>query len=236
MGQYAENAFARLSFGRSVTQRRPQPSFVARDRTFDLPPLTEPAAVLDRFHLTSIGRLWPAAAGAASIQSNHGRANAQLFPTQRMIMLGIVTGVSQQSMNPHMLARLDHGRTKFGRILAGTLGHDGGREQVSPRVADERQLGPMHPQKPAITAAQDIMSRGVARFQPSGVDGRFGPPVHQAQLRGALPDALQKFGKRPFFWSRCSAYQSVEWSGTSSSSPKTSRNSLKSVTNVTIPR
>src|SRR3984957_16264664 len=109
-----------LGFAGTSTQGGAQPSLETRDGTLDLRPLTvldlgEPAV-----HLPAILGLGPATT-APFVQRDDRATDAELFPREGVVVLGVVTGIGQQSVDGKLPRNFFQQRCPEGRIRARTI-------------------------------------------------------------------------------------------------------------------
>jgi hypothetical protein len=90
-------------------------------------------------------------------------------------------------------------------VVAGSSHHQSSGDQVSRRVADDRQLGPTMTAERLVSAALDEVGADVTGLQAGGIDGPLGLGADQAALTRTLEDRGQEAVKSPFFIRRCSA-------------------------------
>ena len=205
MGQNSQQALALLGGVVSSPQRRVQPSLVPRDHALDLPAIPIDTLVESPFHLATISCLGPAASGVAWIERNDRAADAQFPSAEPMIALTVVARIAQQAGQAYIPSRLAHRRSELAMVVAGAPNHVGGRDQVTLRVTDQRQLGPAATAKTPVSPAFHKVGADVVGLQPGRVDGPLGLGSDQAALGCPPEEDAQQPLKSPFFTSRCSA-------------------------------
>ena len=183
---------------------------MAGEGTLNLPALAVLAAMKAAFHLPPIGRLRPAVARIAGIESDHRRADAQPAASEAMIMFAVIAGIPQQAINGQVPDRLLQSGRKLGRVLTGARRDKRRGQQRGGGVTDHRQFGPAPPPKAAVALARDIVGRDMPALQPCGVNCSFGAGLNQASSLRSAKDGGQQVLKRPFFKSRRAAYARVE--------------------------
>lgn len=211
MGDHSKHDFGLAGVRRSASQGRPELPFILRDRALHVPAVSVLSLGESASHLSPVSRLRPAASGVASIQRDHGPANAQHLPGQPMVMFTVKSGIGQQPRDGQVTARLSNAWRELGRISAGAVAERRTRPQVRRRVTDDGQLRPATPdERLVLFAADDEVRRDVVIVQPGRVDAGFGLRVDQAARVGNAENASKEGIESPFFSSRSWAYLSVE--------------------------
>ena len=205
MCENSEQALALLGGVAAGSQGGVQQTLVPRDHALDLPAIAVDSLGEPAFHQAAVLGLGPTTPRVPAVQGNCGAANAQLFSAQDMVALAVVAGVGQQAGQTNMPVCLAHGRGELGMIVAGAADHQGGGDQVSRCMTDDRQLRPAAATKPLISTAFHEVGADVVGLQAGGVYGPFGLGRDQATLGGSLEDDAQESVKSPFFISRRSA-------------------------------
>ena len=205
MSQNFHQALLLLSGIGAGSQGRIEQTFMPRDRAFDLPAMSIDTFGEPAFHQTTIPALRPVTTVFARVQPDRRGANAQLLAAQDMIGFAIVPAVCQQPGQMQMPDRLTQDRSELGVVPAGTPDHRGPRDQVSLRVADDRQLGPAMTTPMAVPAAVPEVHADMVRLQTGGVDGPLWLVFDQAALSRPLEDDALEAVESPFFRRRFSA-------------------------------
>ncbi len=180
MGQNAEEAFTYLSRVLASPQDRSQSAFVTRDDTLGMRAVRIYKPMKVSFHLATVFAFGPSSTAAALVERNDGRADAEFFAAETMIVLGIVTGIGEQAIPVEVLGGLPHGGRKLRRILAGSRRNQCGGDQVCAGVTDEGEFGPSAPPKTPIAHTRYVVGAGVGRSHPGGIDSTFWTCVDQA--------------------------------------------------------
>lgn len=209
MGQNSHQAF---HLSRSITcraQRRPQTALGLRNGAFHVPAMSVQASLKPALHLPAIAALGPFAA-SPHVEGNDRGTDVQFLASEAVVVLGVIRGVGQQSVDGQSTARLPQGLGKVHRVLSGTLSDYGRGEQVRCGMTDDGELGPALLPKAMIPHAVQIVPRNVAVLQTGRVDDRFGPFVDQATRSRSVENGGEEGIESPFFRSRSWAYLSVE--------------------------
>jgi len=204
VGQDADQTFVRLSLVVARPQGGAEEAFVAADGALDLPPLPVEPPRETAGHLRPISRLGRPMAPSL-IQRDHREPDTQFFAAEPVVVLGIVGGVSQKAVKPHMSGCLPERFRKLGGVIAGASGHHDAGQQVCGGVADHSQLGPLPAPKRPVAVAINVIGAGMAGLQTRRVDGSFGAFIDQSELSGSLETSSDKRLESPFFSSRCCA-------------------------------
>lgn len=209
MRQYPQQTFGFLRQPAARPQRRAEASFVARDRALDLPALTIDSSEEAPFHLPPVFGCGPRS-GPSFARGDNGLTNAKAFPTQHVVVFGIVAGIGQEPIETDVPGGLRHGRRKLRRVLRGTEANEGAGQKMALPMADQRQLRPMKTGMAFVPAAPDVVATHVAGFEPGRIDDALGMLPDQRALVGAPEDDSLEKNEGVFFRSLCSAYERVE--------------------------
>jgi len=203
VGQHAQQTLTGLRFVAGGPHGRSQDALILADGALDLPPLAVDAPVKLTLHLRPVmaqGRR----VGPALVDRNHRRADAQLPAAQGVVMLGVVGGIGQHTVQPQVPCGLTHRRAELGRVVAGPTADHRPRKKVRGAVADHSQLRPILAAF-ELSAPGQVVEAGLAGLQPSGVDGGFGPLLDQAAASGSGESSRKERLESPPFSRRASA-------------------------------
>lgn len=212
MGQYTEVTLALTRCLGPAPQRRAQEPLVPREGALRLPALpVDPAitalpwpAAETLFHLPAVARLGPLPPLVAAVERDYGRADAQLFAAEAVVLLAVEGGVAQYPVPGHPQGRLLQGGAELRRVITGTEADGGRGEEVTLGVADGGEFGP---DGGALLAAGTLeeVTRGVVALQAGGIDGGLRLVADQAALPCARGGLEEEQDELPFFNSRPAA-------------------------------
>ena len=196
------------------SQRGAKPAFESRENALGLPAVSVLAAVEPTHHLSSVKLLGPFPR-AASIQSDHGRADAQPLAGHLMIGLGVIPAVSQHPVDIQVPTGLKHRRPEQGRVVRRPDSRDGGGNQMSGGMTDDRELGMLAVSiaSVSVTEPSGVVCRTDRGREAGGIDRRFGLLLDQARFVSILEDRSEQEFKTPFFASLRRAWKRVVWCG-----------------------
>lgn len=205
MGENAEHDFALLRGRSTGTNGGTEHPFGLGEGAFDVPALSVGSFGKVGFHLPAVGRRGRSVRMGARIERNHRGAYAECFAAQTMIVLAVVSGVSEDPSEGDVLGGLRDGGRELRRIVTRTPGDPGAREQVGRRMAHRGEFGPSTPSKGPVALAVHIVGAGMAGLQARGVHGALRPLVDEIQRVSACEHGAKQRVQSPFFRSRCSA-------------------------------
>lgn len=122
-----------------------------------------------------------------------------------MVVFGVVARIRQKDVGVKVRCRLSQGRSELGGVVARASGDDGGRYEVAPDMAYDRDLGPEVVSRSPRARTARVVRTDVVRFKPRGVDRSLGPLLDQAESSSACEDGGEKAIERPPFRIRRSA-------------------------------
>jgi hypothetical protein len=204
MSQHPQMNFDSLGSSRSASEARGESSFESRDRALGLCSLTVLELGKTAVHLASIFGLGPATS-ATLVQVDDGAADAQRLPGIRMIVLGIVTGVGQHTVEVHPLAGAAQHRGQQRRVLRRPVVHQRVNQQMRRVVTRQRQLRPASNSIAFLPGSMGVMRRAVPCFHAGGVDTGLLFRADQLLLDGVDKDRIEQLMEQTFLRRRCCA-------------------------------
>jgi hypothetical protein len=130
--------------------------------------------------------------------------------TEAGIGFTIVTAISQNLVKHDPAVGLAHDPGPIPKAKAGPRADQTPGNQMGPRIADDRQLGPETPMIGVSLGVADGVRTGMPRLQARGVHGPLGYFAQQTQDAGTPKDGIEQAVRSPFSPSRFSACQRVE--------------------------
>lgn len=205
MSNDSQHAFVLAGLRSARAKSRAQAAFVLRDGTLNVPAAAIQASGKPIEHATPIRTVRTQGARTSWVNRDDGRGHAEVFATDAVVRLRVISPVAEQAVNRHVSNRLGHRGEEIGPIIAGTIAHPQGGHQVAGVVRDDRQLGEaaelLHPARAGQKVAADVMT-----LQAGRVDRRLGPFLDQAALLGNAENGGQEPVKSPFLRSRSCAF------------------------------
>jgi len=188
----------------SIPKGTAQQALVSGDGALDLPALPVDPLVKAFLHLAPVLRLGPLSSVSFSSR-NDGRTNAEPFPAEHVVVLGVISRVSQDSIKGHQGRSFLHGRTELGRVLRRSHADVRARQEMGAAIAHERQFGPTQSDMPFLPSTPHVVATDMARLQTRGVHDAFGPFGDELQLASAAEDFPLNNSEGSFFKRRSSA-------------------------------
>jgi hypothetical protein len=205
MSQDSQVNFDSLRSAGSATQGRGEPSFEPRDRALDLHALAVLALRKAAVHLAAIFGLRPATSAATLVQVDDRAADAQRLARIRMIVLGIVTGVGQHTVEVHALAGAAQHRCQQRRIVRRPVVHQRVNQQVRRVVTGQRQLGPATNSVAFLPDPVGVMRRAVPGLHTRGIDAGLLFSADEFPPDRVGKDRVEQSMEQTFFKRRCCA-------------------------------
>ena len=210
MSQHPDTAFGKACTFFAGSEGASQTSLQPREDALHMPTLPENCARKPFGHAASIG-CGRRALRPARVKPDHCPTNTQLLAAHPMISLGVEAPVGQQCVDGQMRYSLAHGGNKVRPVIARSLAHRQGRDQVSGIVRHHGELGPETIPLDSSLSVKE-MPADVMAFQAGGIDGSLDRRRGETQLGCPPEDGAQESVKTPFFTSRCSAFcRVVKW-------------------------
>ncbi len=236
MRQHFHMSFPSARFIAQPTQGRTESAFQAREDTLGLPALAVFSAVESADHLSAVTLPGPLAR-PASVERDHGRADAQTLAGHAVVGFRVVAAIGQQAVDVQVPTRRQQRRGEQRRVVTGPDARRGGGDQVSGVVADDREFRMLGVAVAAVAVASAacVVRRAQRRREARRIDARLGFGFDQARLVSMPEDRAQQALKAPFFASLRRAWKSVVWCG-SFLSCSVSRRSERSARYATMPR
>jgi hypothetical protein len=189
---------------RSIPEGTAQQAFVSRDGALDLPALAVDPLGKALLHLASVLRLGPLS--SVSFPSrNDGRSNPERLPAEYVVVLGVVSRVSQDPIKGHQSRSFLHGRCELGRVLRRPHADVRPRQEMGAPITDQGHLGPAHSDMPLLPLSPHVVSTDMAGLQARGVHDAFRALGDELQLASAPEDLSLKNSEGSFFKRRFSA-------------------------------
>ena len=212
MSEYPEKPFSTAGAIRPPAQRTSQPPLVPGERRFHLPALTvhptmaRPLRLLPEplHHLAAILGLGPFPPLTATVEGNHGRADAQAFPSIAVVVFGIQGGIGEHPIPGHRENRLGQDGTELGGIVGWPRGDGGSGEEVTAGVAGDGQLGPQ-PRGVLTAGSLEEVAGGVPALQTRAIHGDGRLLADQTAVGCGRRDAQKEARNLPRFSSRPAA-------------------------------
>ena len=202
-----DNAKQGLAISRlpgSSGQGRTEATLMLRDHALNVPTTTVQPFREAAMHLLPVPARRQRPWAAAWIHRNDRRTHRQFFPTDAVVLLGVIRRVGVQAVDGHVSAGLANGGQEVRRVVARAFARLGCQDQMAVVVTDQGELRIaselLHPALPGQEVAADMVA-----LQPRGINGRFGPLFDQAAGLGVAQNRREQSVKSPFFRSRCSA-------------------------------
>lgn len=133
------------------------------------------------------------------------RADAESFPGQSVVRLGVETRIGQDGVKSQIAAGLNQRRCKLRSIIVWSPRYDASAEQVCVGITYCGDFGPGSVTPGPFMTSVKIVRADVMAFQPGAVNCSFRPLREQFQRLGTLENSPQEALKSPFFSSRFSA-------------------------------
>ena len=166
------------------SQHRPQTALGLGDRTFDVPTMSVNPRVKSPFHLSPVAGFRSSPPVPTSIELDHRAANARFLAGRTVIVLPVVTRVTEQTINRQMATGLPDRLWKLRRVLTRSVADHGPGKQVRRCMTNHGQFLPAVTKESFVSDTTNVVAGGVSTFQPGGADHRFRLVVNQAASSG----------------------------------------------------
>ena len=203
MSEHAQKAFGFLGAPLPRAQGRSEAPLVTGEGTFDLPALAVDPTVESPFHLSAVLGGGPLAR-VAFAGGDHRGSDPELLAAEDMIVLSIVRGVRQITVERNQLSGIPHGWSELGRILRRPSADVRSRQKMTLAMTGHGQLGEVAPGV-SFSLAPDEVPADVASLQARGVHDAFGSLGDELQLASAPEGLSLKNSEGTFFKRRFSA-------------------------------
>lgn len=190
---------------RSRPQRRAQPAFVLGDGALSVPPPSVATRRKAVVHLSPVACLRTRIPNAPRIDRNDRRSNPQRLATEAMVPFGIVSAVAEEPMDRQVLGGLRDRRHKIGRVIARSVTHLQGGDQIRAMMRHQGHLR-VTPVAFHTAGARKKVTAHMVAFDTGRIDGGFEAFFDQAALLGNTENGCKKSFKSPFFRSRSCAF------------------------------
>ncbi len=206
MGQDPQEHFTVLAFVLASRQRRSEMPFESGENRFGVGSATVATIGKTTMHLGAVFALWPLSPGPAGIQLDCGQTDVEFLAGQDMVVLAIVSGVGEKTIDVKIGGRLSQGWGEVRRILAGAASQTDPGDQMRLGMRDGGNLGPRYLLEwLTVMTARGVVAADVAGLEAGGIDGAFGLVIDQATFSGAVEDRRKESSEALFFRSFCSA-------------------------------
>jgi len=205
VGQHADIGLAVARDFVASCQARAQPPLELADGTLNVPALARLLLGKLSLHLQPVRSAGQRPGPPTVVYRNHRVGDAQLFPTEPMMGLRVVGGVSIQCVNAQAPHRLAHKRRQKRRLVSRAGPRQSCREHMAAVLAEHREPWKGRSALCAPFAAQEI-GADVSALQPRGVHRGLGVLRDQTQLGGALASSVEQWRPKPLFSKRCWAF------------------------------
>ncbi len=170
--------------------------------------LDVPTLVVEGFwetmtHGSPIGRFGPAPPRVAPVEADERAGNTKLLAAEAVVVLGVVAGIAEHSVQRDVLGGLTHGGDEVGRVLAGAKARHGCEDEVGSGMLDHGELGPealamafalSSPASPMTEVSADV-----PRFQSGRIHRGHGREINQAKGAGSFDSGCLDVTESPFF-------------------------------------
>lgn len=208
MGCDSKDALALPGSRSSRGQSRSQLAFVLRDGAFGMPAATVKTLGKLVKHPSAVRTSRSARLRPSRVNRDDRRGDAEFLAADAVMALGIVSSITEESVDRQAFHGLSDRRKEIGGVVAGPVAYRPGGDQVGAMMHHDGDLGET-PEAFHATAAGQKVSADVVAFQARGVNGSLRPLFDQAALVGDTENSGEESLQSPFFSSRSCAFWRV---------------------------
>ena len=202
VGDDAQKEFAGLRSRLAGGQGWIEAALMLAEAALDMPTLVVEGFWETMAHGPPIGRFGPVPPCVAAAEADQRAGNAQLLAAEAVVVLGVVAGIAEHSVQRDVLGGLTHGGDEVGRVLAGAKARHGCKDEVGLGMQDDGELGPealamAFALSPLASPMADV-GADVPRFQCGRINRGHGRGIHQAKGAGSFDSRRLDVTESPF--------------------------------------